>query len=685
MLSYRLLSALIILVAVANGQQGGTSNGGHPPATFTSLQLIRGSGDFQTFETSITVTKQEALRLRWSTNQTGATGGTWQVTDSGQGKVVASGEAGPAPAAGQFAQFTIADNTFLFPSPPKLPVSFKVTIVPHDAANKPVGVVSAPVLVTEEQEDPQTSFNFGPDAIFPSVTIVSYKESAGVVPETQLHFAGADIILRVSSNEKATDRVWLAVADANQLMRQTTPQLDIPSLGTHTSQIRKVHLDAILPPAKSQMPEEQQYAEWDRQYKSRCGVDLRAVMDWHGPQAKTPTNAHLATVMGLESSAENGKVSPIAPICGPEALVEISVCPKGICVCLKDVLPNDEAKLKSQIAGGLAQYFPKLDVQAMCTADHKAERFGIWTTPAAEKTEESDRLLELAKRPKILQGEENLAIFFTAGLVQKTTDVVWASQPKVVSALPPQPNEDTTWIFTGDLHLETMSPLDLQEPNTVVNKIHGYADAYVAGIHVTPGFDVTTSDTISIEDGSIGCTSDSKVVVHIPNAAVDPTYHKQNFASVACPFVKPLPTNLSQPNGKKTLVLYDRASVSSTGIAVGAKIDLEHNVSRTPSATVTGKPIVVFDQRDKTASSSYRANASDMRGTLHYSWKITGGSATSGSPAIVTFNAPKPGETRTVTVTIEDEDHLSATASMNVQLQSDPCSAGNTHIPGCPH
>jgi hypothetical protein len=124
------------------------------------------------------------------------------------------------------------------------------------------------VSITEVANTPTTPIVFGPSANFPKVDIVSYDEKIGVVPLTQIHYAGADITLRVTNHSRTvtTDPAWLAVKDANILMRQNTSGVSIPSLQPGASTTVSVHLDAVLPPAQSQLPEDLQYSQWNAQY-----------------------------------------------------------------------------------------------------------------------------------------------------------------------------------------------------------------------------------------------------------------------------------------------------------------------------------------------------------------------------------------------------------------------------------
>jgi len=265
-----------------------------------TLQIVQGSKDLETLKTAIEVAHQEELYLQWTTDQVFATGGTWTVTNVTAGnKVVASGEAGPAPSVGHFARFTIAADAFLQSSPPAKPVKFNIMIVAHDKFKQPMGSASAAVVVSQVPEgSPLPPINFGRSAVFPSVELVNYEEKIGVSQATNLHFAGADVTVRVKNDafvfKQATDPIWLNIKDNSVLMRQNNPvRVLIPSLkaGAPPETI-SVHLDAILPPATSQLPEDKQYSEWSQEYRDRCGVDLSVVMDWRGPQAQAPMNDH---------------------------------------------------------------------------------------------------------------------------------------------------------------------------------------------------------------------------------------------------------------------------------------------------------------------------------------------------------------------------------------------------------
>lgn len=193
----------------------------------------------------------------------------------------------------------------------------------------PVGTVNTSTVV------------FGPSANFPKVEIVSYEEKIGVVPFTQLHYAGADLTLKLTNTSKVvTDPAWLAVKDANVLMRQNTSGVSIPTLQPGASTTVSVHLDAVLPAAQSQLPEDQQYSQWSAQYRNVCGPQLSSVLDWRGPQAQTPMDPHREALLVKEGWSDYAKVPPSVPICSGNQ-----------CVKVCDIEKNIRAQLDGKVTG----------------------------------------------------------------------------------------------------------------------------------------------------------------------------------------------------------------------------------------------------------------------------------------------------------------------------------------------
>ncbi|MGH6647017.1 serine hydrolase domain-containing protein [Aquabacterium sp.] len=305
-----------------------------------TLQIVEGSGEFQFLKTAVTVVKPQILTLQWTTDQAAATGGTWQVTNAAN-QVVASGEAA-APTPGHFLRFNLPANAFLVAPTVATATKFNIKVTPHNAANVALGAASPTVTVTEVPDTTQPPIVLGDPAKFPKVEIINYDEKIGVVPQTQIHYAGADVTLRVSNKtNQATDPMWLSLKDFNVLMRQNSSRIAIPALAAGASQTLTVHLDAVLPPAQSQLPQDQQYAQWSQQYRAACGIQLRSVMDWRGAQANTPMGDHLESLLVKEGWSDYAKVPPSVPVCNGKACV--SVC-------------EIEKKIRAQLDGKVTGY-----------------------------------------------------------------------------------------------------------------------------------------------------------------------------------------------------------------------------------------------------------------------------------------------------------------------------------------
>lgn len=295
-----------------------------------TLQLVQGSGEFQSLETAVTVTAPQNLTMQWTTDQAAAAGGTWQVTNAAN-QVVATGEATPAPTAGHFQRFTIPANAFLVSPSSASTLKFKVSIQPHNGVMQAAGTASPSVVVTQVPNSSTPPVVFGDNANFPKVEIVSYDEKIGVVPYTQIQYAGADVTVRITNKSRTvTDPAWLALKDTNLLMRQNTSGVSIPSLQPGATQLVNVHMDAILPAAQSQLPQAQQFSQWHAQYRNVCGVQLSSVLDWRGPQAQTPFGSHLESLVVKEGWSDYAKVPPNTPICSGNQCVSVCQIEKNI-------------------------------------------------------------------------------------------------------------------------------------------------------------------------------------------------------------------------------------------------------------------------------------------------------------------------------------------------------------------
>lgn len=293
-----------------------------------TLQVVRGGGEFQTLEKAITVNQREALTMQWVNDQAGATGGTWKVTKDGGG-TVAGGEAAAPSTVGHLVRFTIPADAFLLASSPAAPVKFRITITAHNTANQPLGSASDAVVVTQEKATAQPPIDFGRSAVFPEVDVVNFDDTIGVATPEQLQ-SGVTVKLRVSNKGKAkTDPIWLGISDFNVLMRQSDPQVSIPSLPPGASKTVSVHLSAEVATPKSAA----QLEKWRDLYIDLCGVDLRASMNWRGAQANAPVNDHRDLVLA------------------PQMSRSASICADGKCVQPCQIARNIHKQLDGHTVG----------------------------------------------------------------------------------------------------------------------------------------------------------------------------------------------------------------------------------------------------------------------------------------------------------------------------------------------
>jgi CubicO group peptidase (beta-lactamase class C family) len=340
------LTVIGLLVAVAAAPR--------PALAKATLVVIQGGGEFQTQEHAITVAEARALRMVWSTDQAGATGGDWRVTradGTNRPEIVAQGKTTPAPAPGHVAWFTIAATAFLKAVPPPSPVTYRITLTPLDAGGNPLGVPSPAVEVTQAKWTPGPGVAFGRSMVFPDLELVQYREQIGVVKLTQIQFAVATVKVRAVNNsaKSTTDPLRLSITDFNVLMRQQTPPAEIGRLKPGASKVVTLKLNAILPPPESQLPGEKQHAQWRESYANRGGVDLRAVMDWRGPQADAPVNDHrqvsLYKGLGDSTPCQEGKPGEAG------SPADSLVCDGDLCVSLGAAARELHQRLDCRVVG----------------------------------------------------------------------------------------------------------------------------------------------------------------------------------------------------------------------------------------------------------------------------------------------------------------------------------------------
>jgi CubicO group peptidase (beta-lactamase class C family) len=311
-----------------------------------TLKVVRGSGEFKTLEQAITVSKPEGLDFQWTTDEAKAVGGIWQIIDSSN-VMVASGHTTPAPGAGKFGFFTIPANTFLKVNPPATSVKYNVTIRPYDSKNQILGAASVAVVVTQVADTPPPPIKLGPSALFPVLELVHYQEQKG-----QFQVPVGTLQLRVSTGgQPKTDPMCLSIKDANGLMAEVEPQKIDVMTGTEHKQLPSFLLKAVLPPARSQMGQDQQYAEWKVNYQAQGGVDLRAVMDWCGSPSggQVPIDGHREVILyrglGDSTPCEEGKPAAAAP---PP---DVPICDTKACTSLAEMARRIHQRLNCRVVG----------------------------------------------------------------------------------------------------------------------------------------------------------------------------------------------------------------------------------------------------------------------------------------------------------------------------------------------
>ncbi len=308
----------------------------------TTLLLVKGGGEFQSLETSMTVTSQVPLTLQWTTDEPGLKAGMWRVTDAATNELLKSGYTGPAPLPGKIARFMIPAAAFLWPSTPSSPLKFTITVYPGSPDPAKPAAASSSVIVEQDAAGP--AVKFGGNANFPSLEIMKYDEHVGIVSNTPVHFARGTVKLRVSNkSKKPTDAIRLNIKDDNQMLRQASPII-VPSLKPGDSQIVSIDLDAILPSVAQHPTEEKQYVAWKQQYDERCGVDLKAVMDVKDPAAQMLANDHQQTDVYLGSGSTK-------PWQEGRDLADTQICDGKNCVSLNKVARSIYKQIGCKVVG----------------------------------------------------------------------------------------------------------------------------------------------------------------------------------------------------------------------------------------------------------------------------------------------------------------------------------------------
>lgn len=314
-----------------------------PALAAATLKIIKGGGEFQSLETHMALVSAINTRYEWSHDRAGAWSMRWVVTDAtdegiarpapppGQYglvpalPVVASGIVHPAPAVGAKASFVIPATAFLSATPVNGVRTYRIRVTPLGANGAALG--SASPAVTVQQLPPDDNTVFGNNARYPHAEIVSFEEKIGVVPGTQISFAGATVTVRLRNPSLSqTDPAWFSIRDRRGLMRQNAAKINVPRMAALSSQLVTVPLDAILP----LVPPAQQISAWYEKYVDDCGVELRSVFDFNGPSNQTPIGDHVERPLVQEGWADYAVGNTANQICGTVTCVDICRMEKNI-------------------------------------------------------------------------------------------------------------------------------------------------------------------------------------------------------------------------------------------------------------------------------------------------------------------------------------------------------------------
>jgi len=162
--------ALTVPPARSQGKKPGPGNNPPPPVTKTKLEVKQGSGDFQSWVKSLTITTAGKITFRWMTDEPGVASAAWIVSDkpfsSGGPVVVAQApqviQSGPLnylQQRGFASTFEINFAQFAPKTPPATALNYYVRIVTFDAQHKPKGVPSSAVRIRYQKPDADVKFD----------------------------------------------------------------------------------------------------------------------------------------------------------------------------------------------------------------------------------------------------------------------------------------------------------------------------------------------------------------------------------------------------------------------------------------------------------------------------------------------------------------------------------------------
>jgi hypothetical protein len=358
-------------------------------------------------------------------------------------------------------------------------------------------------------------------------------------------------------------------------------------------------------------------------------------------------------------------------------------------------LPHDVVQ---EVVGIVKPFFPHADVRF--SPDKR--RVGIWTTASPNANISAARDRGLAKLA--LQPQFNFVLSINSSMFLGIGDVIWKQLPKKYNQWGNEaagPDDTTVVLERFDLSLVA--------PNKIHLHLHGVAPGAVAGI-ISPGFDYTQIDTLTIDhDMHIRSEAHESVdtdpgILKILNAilegikaswagiggavaafagALDGANFGAGGPNAGSFLANRLPRQILLPGTQQKIVLSYQSVFASPDF--GLLIQIASAVrNREPSVSLTTSRVSVPSEVTA-ARAEVTFTARDFREPQAH-WETDGQVTTHGHTAVITYQLPQPHPvhlTHTVRVKLTDDDGDSASAHIDVTIDSRPDADDPPHGP--PH
>jgi hypothetical protein len=355
--------------------------------------------------------------------------------------------------------------------------------------------------------------------------------------------------------------------------------------------------------------------------------------------------------------------------------------------CLNNLPSPPNTDLEAGLIEAIKEAFgANADVRYQCLSGDKGT-IAIWLRPATSSSDDEARNRGLA-RIDILRTRENYAFFVNATLIRRSARETWDSTPKRL-------NENGGADANGSVHLTGMS-ISLRSPNQIITTIQGFDERPWPDV----GFQLTTTDTLSVSGGEIRCHSNKDLdvdtswlnfltglflfvlptlgrILVIEGIMVASTDTPNRESGVGCSVAHLIPGEILIPGGFKISAFYRRLNVSNGGVFAGGEIE---PALRTPSVSLQGNSQFSVEIGTSAATGIYNFTHDDLLNPLRPVWTADGDVISPrGEQCTIRFNigAARIGQvlTKRVHVRVTDRDGLDAEDELIVRIHviaSDP-------------